>query len=63
MGNRCINEPQYETYYMMNETYCMMNETYCSCGKIPDDSTDMGVIGVKGVAGVMGFSGNGDIPL
>jgi hypothetical protein len=58
MGNRCINEPQYETY-------CMMNETYCSCGKIPDDSTDMGVIGVKGVsgAGVMGFSGNGDIPL
>lgn len=39
--------------------------THCNWGTIPDDSTDMGVIGVTGVngAGVIGFSGKGDIPL
>ena len=41
------------------------NRPYCSCGMIPDDSTDIGVMGVRGVsgAGVMGFRGKGDIPL
>ena len=41
------------------------SKTHCSCGKIPDDSTDIGVMGVKGVggAGVIGLSGKGDIPL
>ena len=37
--------------------------TYCSWGTIPDDSTDIGVMGVRGVNGVIGFSGKGDIPL
>lgn len=51
--------------YQWMTTENINTTTYCNWGKIPDGSTDIGVIGVSGVigAGVIGFKGKGDIPL